>query len=631
MSKRWRLLPFVLVFLGFAVSGFVVCRSIEPAPPASGGAPCAAQHELAHVVDELADRVEAELSGGGARDETDAHAALALEARGPSEVTKAWRLVSDWVRRFAEISAVVRTLGHDPGKRALAELQRALGSQLEVCASAEQGREAIETALRRAAPRQVLSSEGVALLGAAGCASVVDAALDHILLQDARVARAGQVARGLASLSEPAGPGRRLEQLSGLRNDLAAPGSPLSSGLVGGFDGDFGASELLRLKGELGERAPRGCLPDSPAHVQQLLAERFDRALTATGLFSRSELGWQASPELGRIAAVLEAFFELEFVKRRAPKRCVLGAEPAYQWDDRALRRVSAVLLDYRRGGQLDRLSATVHSRDDASFPAFWAALPDAACGKITLNLCVEIHDARRALPRDELSPLASARLQAASLESTRATWLQIAEHTRSFGCSPASFGLDESARVARQLLKTAQETLDQSAVEWLTRMSEAINSASADPLSSEQVEAELRRLRLEVSALAFGVIEPARDQLRLVGAASSSPAHEAQQPRSAATEPSLRAWEALLDDLELTVATTPGGPSASDGQSGLFAYERFQARLLSQLPRPCNVPLDAWQEGVFDDSDNLFHRYGRDASAALQSLCGQKITDAGR
>lgn len=612
-AKRWRLVPFLLSFVAFGGLGFVIRRSIEPPALLPSAAQCKSAHDLKSLVEGLANEVAS---------------ALATPVPPPNGGSP-WEGVAAWLRLYRPLVAAVSELRRSPGPATLAALQRTLGAEPDAClsGSAWPSSEALARVLEQEAATQALSNEGVALLAARGCRTAVERALDETLRADRRLASARSIALSLEQLADPGDPQQRLHQLRGLWTELSSEYSPLAVSWLEGpeLGPDWGAAQSLRLTSELGAHAPAGCLPESPARLQQLLAARFSDALGATELFGQSDAGWQASSEVARIASVLDAFFRLEFVRRRAPARCEISTGSASRWDAEGLRRVASVLRDYRKRGQLDRFSVALQDREGSSFPKLWEALPEAACAKITQNLCVELNEAQRALPAKPLPALARARAQAASLEETRPTWFEIAEHARAFGCKPTSFGLHESADGALELLATAKATLDEIQQQALERFSASTNPKDAEPaLSPERLNEELRRLRFEFSAVAFGLVEPALGQLALAGVAASSSEEAAKEHAVAAANepPSIEAWQALLQDLALPAAKERGGAPASDGRSGVFAYERLYAQLLSHLPSPCNVALNAWYEGVFDDSDQLFHRYGRHVASELIRAC---------
>lgn len=620
----------MLGFFAFAALGFGVRRSVEPTMPGFSATQCGSRTEQQALVDGLARRVASALSAKGER-------AADASARPPvAPEVSPWRSVADWIRQYQAIAEAVATLRRRPSGGALADVQRALGEQPHACfVGGRREDEVIVGALEGALARSALSEDGVGALAAQGCAVVVAAAINRILDRDPRLASARRVAGRLAQLEQPADPQQRLQQLRALHDELSDEHSPLSITELSGpeLGPDWGVSAFLRLRSELGEQAPRACLPESPARVQRLLAARFSQAIEATGLFNQEQRRWRASPETTRIASVLDAFFRLEFVQRRAPTRCRLSPNSASRWDREGLLRVALVLRDYSRGGQLDRLRLALRGRDSSRFPLLWSAIPEAACGKLTQNLCVELNDARTPLPKD-LSELARARLQAASLELTRPIWSEIAVHARAFGCGATSFGLQESERSARELLVVANQAVADIHQSILERISASVEPQTSEPaLSQERIEDELRRLRFELAALTFGLVEPALAQLELLGKVgpSSEPPSDAAAGGTALQRPSPQAWRALVDDLALPAALERGGASAAEGSSGVFAYEHLYAQLLSRLPQPCTVALSAWRDGVFDDSGDLFHGYGRHATAELLRACAVDETSARR
>lgn len=620
VRRLWRLSSLLLGFLAFLALGFGVRRSNEPMAPQLKDARCASEDELQRLLGGLEHRVAHSLSPEQRADRR-SRPAVTVEAL-------PWQAVARWIRRYQAVAEAVVTLRGRPKPETLASLQVALGESPHPCLSAEAWASAsIAEGLERRPPRGGLSVAGVRELGAKGCEAVVSATIDALLARDSRLASAQRLFAHLSGLEQPADSQQRLHQLRALQAELLSEDSPLVVQSLSGprLGPGWGVSEFLRLRGELAEQAPESCLPETPARVQERMEARFLEVIAGTGLFTQQSEQWQVSSEVTRMGSALDAFFALEFVQRRAPSRCRLTNGVTHVWDRDGLARLAKVLENYQRSGQLERFSTALREREGLGFPKLWAALPEAACGKLTQNLCVELNQARRPLPDESLPELAVARAQAASLEATRDVWEQIAQHASAFGCSANSFGLDESQRSARALLETAHRSLQDMHQRILQRAAGLAEPRKGESQNAPKaIQGELSLVRRELSAIAAGLVVPALEHLDVLGTTDESPSRSpnADDAGLVAELHHLDAWRALVDDLRSPAAFVAGDRAVPAGQSGVFAYERWAARLLSLAPRHCDMALLAWRDGVFDDSKHIFHRLGRSGSEQLLQQC---------
>ena len=457
-----------------------------------------------------------------------------------------------------------------------------------------------------------LSLAAVRVSAARGCRAMLATVTERVLDGDKQLSSARKVVTLLAELAQPGTAQQRMQQLRVLHTELSSTSDLLSSPIIAGPERPLplDPAGLLRVRQQLpdSELLALDCLPQTTVQLRRLLAALYDDELAATGMFIRGEETWLISPEIARMAAVLDAFSELEFVKRASPEHCDIKADLASsRWDAGALQRFDAILSDYSKSGQLLKLNAAAKDARAADHREFWMALPDAACGKIVQNLCVELNDTLVPVTTRKLPDLTRLRIQANSLVKAHPIWVQIKRHAEQFGCSEGGFGLAEADRYAAALLRGADDALEQLDTDITDRMSASLGLASSVGLAQDPkvVEAELRRVRLEVSALALGIAEPALAHLSI------------GKPRASLAS----GWVALLDDLALPVAGKRGGAMASDGQSGLFAYERLYGEALKRAPRTCELPLEAWSKIVFVKA-GMFYDLGREQSAELVRRC---------
>lgn len=617
MSTRWwQAFVLALGFVSFVGFGFAFRRAVNARDAFQTGAEvCDGKQDLAQALRGLSQRTHRVLAaapsddGGGPSRASD-HA--------PSPVESVWRPLEEWASRISQVEPALLEFVRHPTRDRIAALLDASDSGGRACVSGFNGETDSATV---AAALQGLKAPGFSLLAARasaarGCQTMFAIVTEVALDGDGQLGSARKVAALLADLAAPGAPQERMRQLRALHRELSSDSGLLSAPLEVGGEQRWALdpSGLIRVRQRLpkSELAALDCLPQTGAQLRRRLASLHENELAATGLFLRGEDGWQLSPEIERMAAVLDAFSQLEFVKRASPEYCDIEASLTMsRWDSGALKRFRAILGEYLKGGHLLRLKAAAREPRAAEYREFWSALPDAACGKIVQNLCVELNDALVPLPMTQLPELTRLRIQADSLVAADPIWAQIRGYARQFGCSEGGFGLAESDRYAASLLRGANDAIERLKAEITDRVGATVaaSNGAESPLDGKLIEEELRRVRLEVSALALGIVGPALAHLSRSNSGMSVPSD----------------WVAILDDLALPVAGKRGGAMASDGQSGLFAYERLYGEALMRAPHTCSMPIDAWSNSVFVKA-GMFHGFGRELSSAIARRCASNV-----
>jgi hypothetical protein len=536
---------------------------------------------------------------------------------GAGSTSDALAPIQRWAEALPKIERGLFELNEKPSFRSLAALHDALGLELTQCARDDQrwpDDEAVEQ-LAGSGDVELFDLDWAKATAAAGCKANRAGLIEALLANDRALETARAIAAALAELNEPAPPQARLQQLTALDHSLqrlTEDGEPVSfEQLVARAGLDLDAYESVAHRVGQSKLVDAGCLPQSRQQLEALVVEARDERAAATGVFTRDDGGWHWLSQLSRVQAVLDAFFDLSFVERHSPDTCSLSdVLAASRWEPEALFVVRNALRDYRATGFFARLSGMTAGTKEVAFPAVWAALPLAACAKITLNLCVELNDTLQPMNRATASDLTRLRQQAASIEQTEKVWDDVRAQARDFGCDSGVFGLDAADQFSRMVLDGADEALRQATVDAFADV-EAVIERPDDPRSKALLRDPAARLvlyRREVAALTHGVALPALDVLK------PGPSEDQRT----------QDWQKLAADLATPEARRVGGAPASAGQSGLFAFERFYAELLSRGTHACSVPFDSWRSGVFAAGQHGFYARARSFASKLEHACAE-------
>lgn len=323
----------------------------------------------------------------------------------------------------------------------------------------------------------------------------------------------------------------------------------------------------------------------------------------ASRLLIETEAGLVVSEELNQVGEIVAAFLDLELFAMPGPSACKLSTASEFEWVTQGLLDASRALRSfpketfYRlqrlqkpgRGPLIDRVSS---------------ALPEAACEKVTQLLCTHLKRGRAV--QTEPEGLAGLRRRADSLVSASTVLLELDKHAKQFGCGQA-FGLSDARQYARKLVAQGRDVVAQGVPTLHARVKQfAKTDHVALPGIRERAVEQIRLQRLEIGAVALGVVEPA---LRFI------------EQTDAELSPDEQQWKVALLDIN-------GGRQIHNerqSDSGLFAFERLLGLLLVRNNETCELAESASVLELMGDRRGVFYDVGRGLVAAMRQQCGGK------
>ncbi len=351
----------------------------------------------------------------------------------------------------------------------------------------------------------------------------------------------------------------------------------------------FSDSELLRESCSLD--------PES-LETQFLLTEG-----AASGLLVETEAGIWVSEELNRVEEVVTAFLDLELFNMPGPAECNLSQDGPFEWVPQGLLAANNALRAVPKQTLLGlaRLQNTARGNlmDDVS-----GALPRAACEKVTQLVCTHLKRGRAV--QTQSKGVGALRRRAGSLALASRDLREIGEQARKLGCSRA-FGVSDAEDYARTLIDQGDHVVAENLNAIRARLDQIPSSNDDEPRAiRERAMDQIRLQRLEVGAVAVGIIEPALLFLEHSGAEFRS-----QEQR----------WKAALIDINR------GRPvNASDApDSGLFAFERLLGIFLVRTNETCELAASGSVSNLMGERSGVFYDLGRNLVAAIGQQCGSK------
>ncbi len=350
----------------------------------------------------------------------------------------------------------------------------------------------------------------------------------------------------------------------------------------------FSTSELLR----------ESCSLDAESiETQFLLTEG-----AASGLLVETEAGISVSDELNRVEEAVTAFLDLDLFSVPGPSECKLAQDGPFEWvpqgisaANKALRAVPkqtllglARLQKTGRGNLMDHVSG---------------ALPRAACEKVTQLVCTHLKRGRAV--QTQRQGVGALRRRASSLALASRDLREIGEQARDLGCARA-FGLSDAEDYARTLMDQGDNVVVENLNAIRARLEQVPSSNDEPRAIRERAMDQIRLQRMEVGAVAVGIIEPALLFLEQSGAQLRSQEHR---------------WKAALIDINR------GRPvNASDApDSGLFAFERLLGIFLVRTNETCELAASGSVSNLMGERSGVFYDLGRHLVAAIGQQCGSK------
>lgn len=588
--KRW--LAASLAMVGVVAVFIGVIYSMQPQLDGRAKSETRSSAEMA----EISQAVDALLSGVGSLTNAGSTQGATLTVKDVAErESPTLQALSNWALRVRAIESELREGSERLTMARALRLRDGLGKQSEWSDAA------LRLAIEQPATGALTSWQEALRLARLGCSELKVALL-------AEVRRASPWRTALTDVSEA------LERLKNETSEqhlqhlfrLRAAVPELKASLEGVRSFRTGLDELLKTGSfqelstltSASELLRTSCSLDAESLETQLLLT----TRAAEEVLVETESGLSISEELSRVEEVVAAFLDLDLFRMPSPAQCELSLEAPFEWAPQGLLEASKELGSIPKQTLRD-LARLPKAGRGSLMDQVSGALPRAACEKVTHLVCTHLKRGRSV--QSESTGVGALRRRASSLALASKSILVLGEQAEELGCTQG-FGVSDAQHYARTLIAEGDHIVFENLDAIRARLERLPSSSDESRDIRERLMDQVRLQRLEVGAVAVGIIEPALLFLDRSGAELRLPEQR---------------WKAALIDINRgRPVNTPSTPD-----SGLFAFERLLGLFLMRANETCELAVSQSVIQLMGSRDGVFYDLGRNLVAAIGQQCGRK------